>query len=187
MPAVSDGVDVNGPRLRYSVAVSLDGFIADEDGGYAWIPVDDAIDFNAFLSKIDTLLMGRATYEVLLGQEGGDDLFSDKRIVVVSTTLSPEDHPAVSVIGGNVERAVADLKAMAGKDIWLFGGGVLFRSMLQAGLVDRVEIAVIPVLLGQGTPVVPGLDKLAKLELHSSEHFTSGIVLLKYDVLNEDA
>jgi len=173
-------------RLRYSVAMSLDGFIADENGGFAWITEDDAIDFETFLSKIDTLLMGRGTYEVLQAQEGGNEFFPGMNMVVVSTTFAPDDHPGVVLISQDVERAVADLKATPGKDIWLFGGGILFRSLLQAGLVDRVEIGVIPVILGQGIPLIPGLDTITKLDLHSSEHFASGIVLLKYDVLNED-
>lgn len=167
-------------RLRYSVAMSLDGFIADEQGGYDWIPQSDDIDFAAYLAKIDALIMGRRTYE-LLAAEGQVGAFADKAIYVVSTKLDPAEHPDVTVVREDVEGFLRDLKARDGKDIWLFGGGVLFRSLLEAGLVDRVEVGVIPVLLGAGIPLVPGLDEIVKLRLHSVEDI-SGIVLMKYDV-----
>ena len=172
--------------IRYSVAMSIDGFIATPDGGYDWIPMDDGIDFAAYLAKIDTLLMGRGTFETANATAEGRAIFEGMAVHVVSTTLDPAAHPEVTVIGGpgreDVVESVAELKAVPGKDIWLFGGGVLFRSLLEADLVDRVEVAVVPRLLGSGIPLVPGLDSIEALELHSSEAFDSGIVLLKYDV-----
>lgn len=191
-------------RVRYSVAMSLDGFIADRDGGYDWIVEESEIDFGAYLAKIDTLIMGRGTYEIMLEAPGGLDVYSAMDVYVVSTTLAPGDHPDVTIIGSDVIEAVRALKAGeadageprgdvaaagggspsdAPKDIWLFGGGVLFRSLLGAGLVDRVEVGVVPVLLGEGIPLLPGLDGApSSLRLHSAETFDSGMVLLKYDV-----
>jgi dihydrofolate reductase len=168
-------------RLRYSVAASLDGFIATEDGGYDWIPEDKSIDFESYLAKIDALVMGRGTWEVMQNPESAP-LIEMFDVFVVSTTLEDGVDSRMTVIASDVEGAVRDMKAADGKDIWLFGGGVLFRSMLEAGLVDRVEIAVLPVLLGQGIPLLPGLDGIATLILHSTEPFDSGITLMKYDV-----
>jgi len=162
--------------------MSLDGFIADADGGYAWIPMDDEIDFDAFLSKIDGLVMGRGTWEVLVAEPETRAAFASMDIFVVSTTLDPETVPDVTVIGEDVAGRIAELKAGPGKDLWLFGGGVLFRSLLEAGLVDRVEVALIPALLGSGVPLLPGSDAPAVLEFHSMETFPSGIALAKYDV-----
>ena len=197
-----------GRRIRYSVAMSLDGFIADREGGYDWITDEPAIDFAAYLKKIDTLLMGRGTYETAMANPGGLSMFESMEIYVVSTTLGPGDVPDATLISGNVEAAVRELKESMGpadgrestrgvKDIWLFGGGVLFRSLLEAGLVDRVEVAVVPVLLGEGVPVLPGLGAgdrgpirsdgpppTEPLRLHSAETFPSGMVLLKYDVVS---
>jgi len=163
------------------VASSLDGYIADEDGGYDWITDDPTIDFPAYLAKIDTLLMGRGTWEVIQTPEGLS-ILEGMKVFVVSTTMDADADERITVISSDVAAAVAQLKTEPGKDIWLFGGGILFRSMLEVGLVDRVEVAVIPTLLGSGIPLVPGLEGIAKLELHSSETFESGIVLLKYDV-----
>jgi len=168
-------------RLRYSVAMSLDGFIADEGGGYDWITQDDGMDFAAYLAKIDTLLMGRGTWAIMDGPEVAD-LLDGMKVYVVSTTLPADVDPRVTIIGADVVETVAALKAQEGRDIWLFGGGVLFRSMLEAGLVDRIEVGVIPTLLGSGIPLLPGLRGIAELKLHSHEAFDSGIVLLKYDL-----
>jgi len=174
-------------RLRYSVAMSLDGFIADQQGGYAWIPTDDSIDFAAYMAKIDALVMGRGTYEVALAG-GGVGFGKETETYVVSTTLDPAEHSAMTIVSHDVEDFVRDLKARPGKDIWLFGGGVLFRSLLEAGLVDRVEVGVVPVLLGQGIPLLPGFGGAggkawAGLRLHSVEEMPkTGIVLMKYDV-----
>lgn len=170
-------------RLRYSVAMSLDGFIADEDGGYDWIGQEPKLDFTGYLAKIDTLLMGRGTYQVACSTEESRALLADMNVVVVSTTLDADEHPDVTVVRGNVAPAVSELKRSPGKDIWLFGGGVLFRSLLEEGLVDRVELGVVPALLGRGIPLLPGASQVARLTLHSSEVFSSGLVLLKYDVV----
>ena len=163
--------------------MSLDGFIADKDGGYEWIVMESDIDFAAYTEKIDALIMGRHTYALIKSQEDTDFGFEDREIFVVSTTLDPSEHPDVTVVSEDVEAFVTDLKARDGKDIWLFGGGVLFRSLLEAGLVDRVEVGVIPAMLGEGIPLLPGLRGTARLSLHSTEGWpSSGIVLLKYDV-----
>ena len=162
--------------------MSLDGFIADEDGGYDWIVMDPDIDFRALIATFDTLIMGRGTYEVV--GEGGPG-FKGVRTYVVSRTLEPTDHPKVTVVSEDVEPFVAGLKKQKGKDIWLFGGGVLFRSLLEARLVDRVEVAVIPVLLGTGIPLLPGLDGIASLKLADIQRYEkTGTVMLSYEVVD---
>jgi dihydrofolate reductase len=100
--------------------------------------MDPDIYFAAFAEKIDTLIMGRHTYALFAGQDGAGLGFDDKETFVVSTTLDGAEHPNVTIVANDVEAFVADLKTRDGKDIWLFGGGVLFRSLLEAGLVDRV-------------------------------------------------
>lgn len=168
-------------RIRYSVAASLDGYIAAPDGSFDWIIEEEAIDVAAFTAKIDTLLMGRGTYEVMRAQDPPDP-FPGMATYVFSRTLRPEEHPDVTVVAQGAADVVASLKAQPGKDIWLFGGGVLFRSLLQAGLVDTVEVAVIPVILGDGVPLLPGPELRTRLSLRKHEAFPSGIMLLKYDV-----
>ena len=172
-------------QLRYGVAMSLDGFIAGPNGEYNWIVHDPTIDFAAMFAEYDTLLMGRGTYEVASAEGKTWDSFGQKW-VVVSTTLKPEDHPNVTILSSGVAEAVASMKAQEGsppqKDIWLFGGGVLFRSMLDAGLVNTVEVAVMPVMIGSGIPLMPE-GKRQSLHLDESKTLPSGIVMLKYSIV----
>ena len=167
-------------RLRYQVASSLDGFIASPDGGYDWIVADPDIDFTALYAQFDTAVMGRKTF--LAGLEnGGDGTLPGIDVVVFSRTLRPADYPAVSIVNRDPAEHVRSLKATAGKDIWLYGGGELFRTLLSAGLVDTVEPAVIPVLLGGGIPLLPPPAQQTSLRLTNHRLYPkSGIMLLEY-------
>jgi dihydrofolate reductase len=168
-------------RLRYGVAVSLDGFIAGPNGEHDWIVMDPSIDFAAMFKEYDTAVMGRKTYEVLTAQ-GGNGALPGLDVVVFSRTLDATAYPGVRIVKDDPCEVVAALKARPGRDIWLYGGGTLFRSLLDAGLVDTVEIALIPVLLGAGVPLLPS-GAPSKLVL--ADHRTlpaSGIVALSYTV-----
>ena len=102
---------------------------------------------------------------------------------VFSRTLRQCDHPEVTIVADKLEETVAALRAMkSGKDIWLFGGGTLFRSLLDAGLVDAVEVAISPVLLGGGLPLLSPPAKQAKLKLTGHKVYKTGIVSLEYAV-----
>jgi dihydrofolate reductase len=165
-------------RVRYQVACSLDGFIAGPNGEIDWIPNDPDIDFASLLKQFDTLLMGRRTYETLPSTEG----LEGKRIVVFSRTLRPEEHPGVTV-ARDLEAEVKRLRSEDGKDVWLFGGGELFRSLLELDCVDTVEPAIIPVILGGGVPMLPSPGVQRRLRLTGHRVYPkSGIVLLEYAV-----
>ena len=168
-------------RLRYQVAATLDGFIAGPKGEYDWIVTDPSVDFAALYREFDTAVMGRKTYEVVTAQ-GGQGAMPGLDVIVFSRTLPPATHPGVRVMQDDPRDVVAALKAKPGRDIWLFGGGILFRSLLDAGLVDTVEVAVMPVLLGEGIPLLPrgGAAKLALADRKILP--TSGIVVLAYSV-----
>ena len=168
-------------RVRYQVASSLDGFIAGPNGEADWITMDPDIDFAALFDQFDTLVMGRRTFEAMAAQGGAGT--AGQQIVVVSRTLSQADHPRV-IVTADPQSTVAALKSQPeGKDIWLFGGGELFRSFLELGLVDTVEPAIIPVLLGGGIPLLPTPAVRTRLELTRQRVYPkSGIVLLEYAV-----
>jgi dihydrofolate reductase len=168
-------------RLRYQVAVSLDGFIAGPGGEYDWIVMDPSIDFGALFKQFDTLVMGRKTYEPLIAQ-GGHGAMPGVDIIVFSRTLPAATHKGVRIVRDDPREVVSALKTAKGRDIWLFGGGQLFRTLLDAGLVDSVELAVMPVLLGQGIPMLPPGD-LTTLELVDHKILPgSGIAVLAYSV-----
>ena len=168
-------------RLRYQVAVSLDGFIAGPNGEYDWLLSDSSIDFKALFKEFDTAVMGRKTYEEMKRQ-GGDGTLTGLDVVVFSKSLPSKTAKGIRVTKEDASEVMAGLKKQPGRDIWLFGGGVLFRSLLDAGLVDTVEVALMPVLVGSGIPLLPA-GALAKLELVDQKVLpTSGIVFLSYRV-----
>jgi dihydrofolate reductase len=169
-------------RLRYQVATSLDGYIASPDGGFDWIVADPDIDFAALFAQFDTAVMGRKTFLATL-QQGETGAMRGLDVIVFSRTLRPADYPDVSIVSDDPVASVRALKATPGKDVWLFGGGELFRTLLEAGLVDTVEPAVVPVLLGGGVPMLPSPAARASLSLRGHRLYPkSGIVLLEYAV-----
>jgi len=143
--------------------------------------MDPSIDFDALFKEFDTAVMGRKTYEALTAQ-GGDGAMPGLDVVVFSRTLPAAVHRGVRIVNDDAHEVVAALKAKLGRDIWLFGGGALFRSLLDAGLVDTVEVAVVPVLLGAGIPLLPP-GASTKLVLADQKTLpASGIVALSYSV-----
>ena len=169
-------------RVRYSVAMSLDGYIAGPKGEFDWIPMDPDIDFAALFRQFDTILMGRKSYEAARSQGGGGGGMPGMQAYVFSKTLRQADCRDATV-SGDAKTTVTALKQKPGKDIWLFGGGELFKSLLDLGLVDEVELGIIPVLLGGGLPMLPSPAKSAQLKLTSHRIYEkTGTVLLKYAV-----
>jgi dihydrofolate reductase len=168
--------------VRYGGAMSLDGYIAGPNGEHDWIVMDPDIDFAATMSEFDTFLIGRKTFEAM-SRMGTDMTAPGIQSIVFSRTLDASAHPHV-VIRSDAERVVADLRARPGKDIALFGGGELFRSLLAAGLVDRVEVSLIPVLLGGGIPLLPSPAGRATLKLRKQRLYEkTGTVGLEYDIV----
>jgi dihydrofolate reductase len=170
-------------KLVYQVACSLDGYIAGPSGEYDWIPEDPEVDFTKLVARFDTLLMGRTTWETAVTQPDGAPPFGLDTFIV-STTLERAPHPNAQVISSDVEARVAQLKERPGKDIWLFGGSELFGHMLAANLVDSVELAIVPMILGSGIPFAPPSEQRTPLELVSYRMYSrSGIALLRYSVI----
>jgi dihydrofolate reductase len=167
-------------RIRYQVAMSLDGYIAGPNGEADWIIMDPDIDFESLFAEFDAVLVGRHTFETVA--QGGSGAWPGMKTFVFSRTLRQADHPEVTIVADKSGEMLAALRAESGKDIWLFGGGLLFRSLLNAGLVDTVEVAVMPVLLGGGIPLLPPPAQQARLKLTGHKVYKTGIVSLEYAV-----
>ena len=166
-------------QLRYSVASSLDGYIAGPNGEYDWIPMDPDIDFGAMFARYSGIVMGRKSHAVSAGGGMGPSLPT----YVYSRTLEEGERDGV-VFSRDAVAHVRTLKAQDGKPLWLWGGGELFAALAGANLVDGVDVAIVPVILGGGTPLMaaPG----SKLALRLREHTIypkTGTVMLEYDLV----
>jgi dihydrofolate reductase len=166
-------------RVRYQVACSLDGFIAGPDDDFSWITPEPSFDFDELYAQFDTLLMGRRTYEIVRATGEG---FRGKEVLVASRTLQPERHPDIQVVADGLEERIRELRSQAGGDIWLYGGGDLFSQVLAWDLVDTVEPAIMPILLGGGVPFLPSPAQRRRLTLVRHRAYPSGMVLLEYEV-----
>jgi dihydrofolate reductase len=168
-------------QLRYSVAASLDGYIAGPKGEFDWIVIDPEIDFAALYAGFSALVMGRKSYDVYVATGGG--VGPALPVYVCSRTL-PEGHrEGVTVVRDAVAHVRALKTAADGKPLWLWGGGELFRTLAEAGLVDGVDVAVIPILLGGGLPLLPVPGPRLPLVLRSHRLYAAtGTLFLEYDV-----
>ena len=170
-------------RIRYSVAISLDGYIAGPGGEFDWLIMDPDINFAEMTEQFDTYLLGRRTFEVT--RSHGQATMPGVRTFVFSRTLRQSDYDDVTIVGENWRQVVQSLREEDGKDIWLFGGGSLFRSLAEEGFVDTVEVAIIPTILGGGIPLVA--EPSARISLTLKEHTVyekTGTVGLVYTVNN---
>ena len=167
--------------LRYSVASSLDGFIAGPNGEYDWIPIDPEIDFEAMYAGFGGLVMGRKSYDVFVATGGAPG--PALPTYVYSRTLPEGERDGVTFVRDAVSH-VRSLKAASdGKPLWLWGGGNLCRELAAAGLLDGIDVAVIPVVLGNGLPMMATPGPQLGLELRTHRLYAqTGTLFLQYDV-----
>jgi len=171
-------------KVRYHVAMSLDGYIAGPNGEADWIVMDPDVNFAELWAQFDTLLMGRRTYEAATARLGKSSM-QGRRVAVVSRTMRSEDHkdhPEFTIISELNRNAIQTLRDQSRKDIWLFGGGQLFHDLLYLGEIDTVEVSIIPVILGAGIPLLRPPALQTKLKLTSHKVYRSGRVSLAYEV-----
>ncbi|KAL2754102.1 hypothetical protein ACRALDRAFT_1069987 [Sodiomyces alcalophilus JCM 7366] len=178
-------------RVRYNAATTLDGYIASPDGSTSWIVQDETIDFAALYAEFDVFVMGRKTYHAMrsFAAQSGDDPLAGKRVFVVSRTLDkPQDGGDMgdtTIVRDNFLDVIGSLRDEegGGKDVWLMGGGGLVAACLEAGLVDSIEAAVMPVVLGDGIKMIASpspsgrLNRSWKLRLRGVDQLDSGILM----------
>jgi dihydrofolate reductase len=174
-------------KVIVHIAASADGYIARPDGDLEWLTSRPAPEgfygMNTFMKSIDTLLLGRKTYEVSLSLGGKFD--SKNRTIVFSHHPPPPDAPTgVDFVSGAIGSVVSSLREQSGKDIWLMGGGELIASFLDEQAIDEFVISVVPVFIGDGIPLIARRHRHTRMDLQSVERFDDGLVQLHYRVLN---
>jgi dihydrofolate reductase len=172
-------------KIVVYIATSADGYIARPDGGVEWLdrPVPKGgYGMSAFSRSIDTILWGRKTYDfaVKMGGVGG---YGNVKHYVFSRRTPPSDAvPEVEFVSESIPAFVARLRAQKGKNIWMMGGASIIASFLDVGAVDEFSIHVIPVMIGEGIPLVAPGHRNIPLELLSVRPYSDGVVHLKYSV-----
>jgi dihydrofolate reductase len=170
------------------IATSADGYIARPDGDLEWLTSRPAPEgfygMNAFMKSIDTMLIGRKTYDVSLRMGAKFDSKKDRTIVFSRHAPPPDAPPGVEFVSDAIGPFVSRLREQSGKDIWLMGGGELIASFLDEQAIDEFVISVVPVFIGDGIPLIARRHRHVPLDLHSIEHFEDGLVQLHYRVQN---
>ena len=169
-------------KLILGVAVSLDGLIEGPNGEYDWCFMDQDYGMSNFMKRIDTLFIGRRTYEMSLAIGGHPDGFPTFKEYIFSTTLGKVKKDA-TLIAGDIEKEVVKIKNERGKDIWLFGGASLTTSLMNLGLVDELWLAVHPIILGAGKPLFSNIKERVKLRLLDTKTYNTGLVSVVYEIL----
>ena len=168
--------------IVYSLTASLDGYINRLDGTLDWISTDPGVPAEQFfrekLSAFDAVIIGRKSYDTMQGIGA----YPGMKNYVVSGSIPPGQRGGFEFVSGDLKAWAEKLKAAPGKKIWLSGGGELARSFLELDLVDEIEIAVQPILLGKGVPLFPGPLPEIRLKLERAEKLGSAVVELVYSV-----
>lgn len=167
-------------KVILGLAVSLDSFIEGPNGEYDWCFTDQDYGLSQFYKNVDSVFIGRKSYEMSYGSEdgGGFGLPKMKEYVFSNTLKQVKDR--AKIISGDIKAEVEKIKQEEGKDIWLFGGGSLTTSLMNLGLVDELWLSVHPILLGEGKPLFQGLKDRTHLKLIDTKVYETGLVSLKY-------
>jgi len=167
------------------IATSLDGYIARPDGSLDWltsIPNPEQKDYGYanLLESIETIIMGRKTYQEIIGF-GIDWPYSDYQTFIVTSDHQLEvQTPNTHLLTKNISETIPELKNNSSKDIWLVGGGQLIQTFLNEGLLDKMILSVIPKIIGAGIPLFSSPIKESCWHLIETKSFTSGVVNLTY-------
>ncbi|WP_266205772.1 dihydrofolate reductase family protein [Pontibacter kalidii] len=176
-------------QIILDLAVSLDGFIEGPNGEIDWCILDDDMDFEGFLSSIDTIFYGRVSYDMWGSYKPEADASETEKSLwasvhakkkVVFSSQERQDHD-VTFITSRIPEKVAEFKQQSGKDIWLYGGAKLITTFNQLGLIDIYRISVHPIVLGTGKPLFQNLTERINLKLKEVNKFRSGVVQLIYE------
>jgi len=182
--------------VTYGGAVSLDGFLAGADGSIDWLHFSKDVQqvMTDFWKDVDTILMGRKTYQVSVAMSPSSTKKPAKakspkrkepamRTYVFSRTLKSIDDPSIELVASDAADFVRDLKSRAGKRICLMGGGELAQSLMAAALVDEIGLNIHPILLGSGIPTFRDPGHRVKLALTECRQIDGGCILARYEVL----
>lgn len=162
------------------LAVSLDGFIEGPNGEFDWCFTDQDYGMSGFFKRIDSIFIGRKSYELTQTMgEAATAGFPKLNEYVFSTTLDSVKKGAF-LIKENIKEDIEKIRKKKGKDIWLFGGASLITSLLKLELVDELWLSVHPIILGAGKPLFSDINERIHLKLVNCQTYSTGLVSLTY-------
>ncbi|MGP6139684.1 MULTISPECIES: dihydrofolate reductase family protein [unclassified Jeotgalibaca] len=156
-------------KISLDLAVTLDGFIEGQNGEIDWCILDDEMAFGEYLNQIETVIMGRKSYDVY--RELDDTSLAKKEILVFSRTRHGAEY-----LSGAISEKMAEIKARPGKGIWLYGGSELITAFVNEGLIDEYRLSIHPVILGAGKPLFVAIKNRVELKLVETNVYKSGVV-----------
>jgi dihydrofolate reductase len=176
------------------IATSADGYIARPDGNVDWLnrprPAGN-YGMAAFYRSIDTILWGRKTYDIAMEfeKQGIEGAAFDPKLRHYAFSRHPPQTPArgVEFVRESIPAFAKRLRAAPGKDVWMMGGAGLIGSFLDAGEIDEFIVHVIPILIGEGIPLIAPRHREVRLSLRGSRRFADGVVRLHYAVATENS
>jgi dihydrofolate reductase len=169
-------------KVILQLAVSLDGYIEGPNGEYDWCFTDQDYGMSEFFKRIDSIFIGRKSYELTLTMGDAEMPGFPKLTEYVFSTTLKEVKPGTILIKGDIEAEVRRIKNEPGKDIWLFGGASLTASLMNLGLVDEISLAVHPIILGSGKALFSNIKHKLPLTLTDTKTYSSGLVALTYTI-----
>ena len=173
-------------KVTFGGANSLDNYFARKDDSVDWLMwgSEAAAVMKDFWKTIDTMVMGRRTYDVALRMGAGGGAYPGLKTYVFSRTMkqSPKKNKNLEIISEDVAEFVRKLKGQEGKDICVMGGGLLAKSLFEADLIDEIGFNIHPVLLGSGIPLFYEMNHQIDLELIESRAFKNGTLMVSYRV-----
>jgi len=165
------------------IAISLDGKIARADGSFDWLeghPVEE-FGIEAFLAGVDAILMGRGTYDAVRGM--GEWPYAGKAVIVMTSRPLGDAPPDIEARSGDLAVVAAELEARGYAKVWIEGGGQVIRGMIAAGKLDVLEMAIVPIVLGDGIALIPPGTPELKLALKSCEPRSGGALHVIYEAV----
>lgn len=171
-------------KIILGLAVTLDGYIEGPNGEYDWCFTDQDYGLNEFFNRIDAIFIGRKSYEMVQQYAVDGELIPGMPALteyVFSNTLKSVKKGAQLISDDSLAEA-GRIKALPGKDIWLYGGASLTDALLKAGLVDELWLSVHPILLGSGKPLFHKHDSRIRLSLLESKTYETGLISLRYSI-----
>lgn len=172
-------------KLILYISMSLDGFLAAKDDDLSWLSVvekkGEDYGYQEFTKDVDTYIVGRQTYDVVLKLTGGDFPQARQYQCYVITRQERPDENGVTFYNGDLETLVRKLKSEEGGNIYCDGGGQIVQLLMEKNLIDEYIVSVIPIILGDGKRLFIGGTDTIKLKARPSKYFDTGLVQLRYE------